>query len=580
MRFAFFSVAHAPGEVLRPSAGPWPSPGLSRRWRRRLGRSALALALVAALVAVAGVVVERPLRRELERRVNASLEGYTATIGRVDLRVLGLGLDLHEVTVVQNGLPRPPVVYIPLWSTSVHWRALLSGALVADVSFTRPALYVTLAQAEQEVADPTPASEHGWQEAVTSIYPLKVNLLRVTDGSLFYWDRADPTPVHLRRVSLRAGNIRNVHTRAGRYPSPLEIDAVLADGARLRFDGRADFLAEPVATLRGSMELRDLTLKALAPALRAADVEAKAGRLGADGRLERTATETTLALARVTLDDAHVDYVQRRPASERQLDRAARAATTSEPHPATRVDVDEAVVRNATLGLVNHQTDPGYRLFLAGTDARIEHFSNQRGDRRGTATVSSRFMGDAPLRLDADFAPAATHADFRMDFRVEDAPLEKLNDVLRATAGLDVVGGRLSVYSQLQVAGGRVDGYVKPMFRDVDVYDAAQDERKGPLAQAYEAFVGAGSTVLENRPRDEVATVADLSGPIENPRAATTSSTGGGARLSTVPSPTALAVQPSGPRKSTSFRAARFTVSTSVGVFSISAQARAEIGAR
>jgi hypothetical protein len=314
--------------------------------------------------------------------VNASLEGYTATIGRVDLRVLGLGVDLHEVTVVQNSLPNPPVLYIPRWSTSVQWKALLSGALVADVSFTRPAVYLTLAQAEEEASDPTPAAEHGWQDAVTSIYPLKVNLLRVTDGSLFYWDRTNPTPVHLRRFSLRAENIRNVRSVAGRHPSPVDLDAVLADGARFHFDGRADFLAEPSATLQGALELHDLTLKALAPALHAVDVEAYGGRLAATGRVERTATQTHLALERVTLDGAHLDYVQRSPESERQLDRAAKAATTSAAKPATRVDVDEAIVRNATLGLVNHRTDPGYRVFLADADARLEHFSNQRSERR------------------------------------------------------------------------------------------------------------------------------------------------------------------------------------------------------
>jgi hypothetical protein len=129
-------------------------------------------------------------------------------------------------------------------------------------------------------------------------------------------------------------------------------------------------------------------------------------------------------------------------------------------------------------------------------------------------------MGEAPLHLEADFAPAARQADFRMKLRVEEVPLEKLNDVLQAKAGIDVVKGRLSIYSELGVRDGRVEGYVKPLFSDMDVYDPAQDEKKGPFKQLYEALVGAGSTVLENR-RDEVATVADLSGPIENPDAST-----------------------------------------------------------
>ena len=74
------------------------------------------------------------------------------------------------MTVVQNSLPRPPVHLHPEWKTTVQWRALLSAALVADMAFKRPQVYVTLEQAQSEAADPTPTAEHGWQQAVESIY--------------------------------------------------------------------------------------------------------------------------------------------------------------------------------------------------------------------------------------------------------------------------------------------------------------------------------------------------------------------------------------------------------------------------
>jgi hypothetical protein len=515
-------MAHAPSEVLRPRGRPWATAGPRAGWSfHRRHPWLLAAAIVVVLLMIASVAVERPLRNELERRLNASLKGYTATIGRVDLRFLGLGFDLHDVTIVQNSLPRPPVLYIPMWSTSVQWRALLSAALVADMSFTRPQVYITLQQAQSEAADPTPTKDHGWQEAVESIYPLKINLLRIEDGELFYWDTANPTPIHLKSYSLRAENIRNIHTTSGRYPSPLTLNATLADGAHLRFDGRADFLAEPHATLRGSMSLRDLLLKSLAPAARPWDVTMNGGRLAAEGRVEYGQKQTTLALDRVTLDGARIDYVQRSAESEQQLDKATKAATTSEAQPATRVDVETAIVRDGTFAIVNRQGDQAYRLFVADTDARVEHFSNQRSERRGRANLTGKFMGAAPIVIDADFAPASTQADFRVDARVEDVPLPEMNDFLRAKAGIDVTKGRLSLYSEMRVRKGRVDGYVKPLFADMDVYDAEQDKGKNVFQQLKEAIVGGGSSLLENRPRGEVATVASLSGPVENPNAST-----------------------------------------------------------
>ena len=78
-----------------------------------------------------------------------------------------------------------------------------------------------------------------------------------------------------------------------------------------------------------------------------------------------------------------------------------------------------------------------------------------------------------------------------------------------------------SVYSELSVKNGRVEGYVKPLFRDLNVYGAAQDEDKSLGQKLKEKAVDVISKVLRNRPREEVATVVPVSGPLENPKAST-----------------------------------------------------------
>src|SRR5262249_22723067 len=99
----------------------------------------------------------------------------------------------------------------------------------------------------------------------------------------------------------------------------------------------------------------------------------------------------------------------------------------------------------------------------------------------------------------------------------EEVDLPAMNDFLRAQANIDVAKGKLSFYSQLTVHSGRIDGYVKPLFRDLEVYNFEQDKGKNPLHQVYEAAIGATSHLLTNRPREEVATITDLSGPVERP---------------------------------------------------------------
>ena len=100
--------------------------------------------------------------------------------------------------------------------------------------------------------------------------------------------------------------------------------------------------------------------------------------------------------------------------------------------------------------------------------------------------------------------------------------MKAMNDLLRAHASnLDVVSGVFSVFTEIRVKNGRVNGYVKPLFRDLDVFDRAQDADKTFGQKLKERAADVAAKLLKNRRRDEVATVADISGPLENPRAST-----------------------------------------------------------
>lgn len=89
-----------------------------------------------------------------------------------------------------------------------------------------------------------------------------------------------------------------------------------------------------------------------------------------------------------------------------------------------------------------------------------------------------------------------------------------MNDLLRASGNFDVVAGLFSFYSELSVKDGTVSGYVKPLFKDLDVYDRRQDKEKNLFHEVYEGLVGGVAGLLENQPRDEVATKAAVSGRI------------------------------------------------------------------
>jgi hypothetical protein len=151
----------------------------------------------------------------------------------------------------------------------------------------------------------------------------------------------------------------------------------------------------------------------------------------------------------------------------------------------------------------------------------MENFSNQRTEGTATATLTGRFMGSGATAVTATFRPEINGPDFDVNARIENTDLKAMNDLLRAHAKVDVASGVFSVYSELSVKNGRVEGYVKPLFRDINVYGAAQDEDKSLGQKLKEKAVDVIGKVLRNRPREEVATVVPVSGPLENPKAST-----------------------------------------------------------
>src|SRR4026207_2045971 len=179
----------------------------------RLMKVLAGVALLLLLLLIAALFVDEPLRGYIEGKMNRSLKAYRVHIGALDFHPLGGSVDLHEIRLERVDEPNPPVATIARWSASVHWRALLSGRLVNDQEIERPRFHITRTLARQETGNDTPVKERGWQDAVESFYPFKINQIRITDGEILYLDDAKPDqPLRARRMNLYASNIRNVQS--------------------------------------------------------------------------------------------------------------------------------------------------------------------------------------------------------------------------------------------------------------------------------------------------------------------------------------------------------------------------------
>jgi len=485
--------------------------------------TSIALALVVLIAVVAAFFIDEPLRRQTEARINAALKGYTVRIGALDFHPIGFSLDLEDTVIIQNANPEPPVARIPNLTASVDWKALLFGRVVADFTIDDPVVVINLKHSESERRDPEALHERGWQAALQAIYPLKINEFVISNGQLTYLDRGPYRPLQLHNIDFTARNIRNVRSNPGEYPSDVHLQAVVFEKGRVDLDGRADFLAEPHVAFTADVAFDQIDLSYFRPITERYHFDVRGGVISTAGKLEYAANKKILDVPDLRVDGLIADYkhVEKSAPTEELAKKTGRAIEQKSNDPSLEVRFNNVRIAGGELGMVNRAAKPEYRLFVTKTQLDISNLSNQAEAGVATARARGLFMGSGKLDASARFRPRGKSANFDLRLVIEETEMKAMNGLFLATGNFDVNAGFFSLFTEITVRDGAVDGYVKPLFRDVDVYDAKQDKKKNVLRQIYEGIVGGLSWLLENKPRDQVATTTRISGQLSNPETST-----------------------------------------------------------
>jgi uncharacterized protein DUF748 len=483
-----------------------------------------AIGVILLLAFAVAFLIDEPLRRYTEAKMNRALKGYTVHLKKLDFHPLGFSLDLADVVVVQDAHPEPPVAHIPLLSASVHWRALVHGRLVGDFLIDRPTLHVDLSQAREEIADPTPVKERGWQDAFEAIYPLKINHFRVRQADVTYVDQGPFKPLRVRNLDIDATNIRNVASTHRAYPSAFRLEATVFESGRMSANGRANFLSKPNPTFRADIELGDIELDYFKPITSRYNLVVEKGVLSAEGTVESGTDIKTVEISKATVKDIRVDYIHTAATAateERRRTEAGQAVKTANNAPDALYKIDELRVVQGTFGFVNKAVTHPYRIFLTDTELIVANLSNHKSHGPAKARLKGKFMGTGTAVADTTFRAETAAPAFDLSMRIDDVEMPSMNDLFRAYGKFDVAEGRFFFYSELSVHDGAIHGYVKPFFKDMVVYDPRQDKDKSFVKKMYERVVGGVGRILKNRPHEEVATKTDISGPLENPKVGT-----------------------------------------------------------
>ncbi len=479
------------------------------------------IGLILVVTALSYLFHSSALRRYAERQMNHHLKGYTVQIGRAYFHPITFTLDLRDLILTQNANPNPPVANIKGLIATVHWGELIRFHVVGDFTIDRPKFHVNLTHVRKEEESKVPLNRKGWQEALESVYPLKINVFRMYDGELTYQDEGPYKPLHVSRVNFEAFNIRNIRSSDRTYPSPIHLEGKIFDKGKLTLDGRANFLQEPHLGFKGNVELADMDLAYFRPITTRGNISVEKGILSAIGNLEYAPGVTIANFKNLEIKGVAVDYLhlpQTATVEQEKVQKAAQTAKKLSNEPTTKIRIEILKIKDSSFGYANKTSNPNYRLLIDHAEATLKNFSNQFVEGPATLELKGKFMGSGETTVTGTFRPETKNPDFSLNIAIENTEMTAMSDLFRSYGNFDIKGGLFSFYSEMTIKGNTVKGYVKPLFKDLKVYDQRTDTQKGVFHKLYLGVVNDLSKLLENRPRGEVATKADISGPIGSPK--------------------------------------------------------------
>ena len=141
----------------------------------------------------------------------------------------------------------------------------------------------------------------------------------------------------------------------------------------------------------------------------------------------------------------------------------------------------------------------------------LSNVQNESDTLPASLTASGTSVGEGRLNVDMRMNVLKQIPDFDINFKFEDIHLVDLNDFIKAYGKFDVEKGTLSIYSEIAMQNGDLTGYVKPVLTDVKVINWDK-ESGGFFKKLKETVIGGVKEILENQPKEQVASKVPIQG--------------------------------------------------------------------
>ena len=183
------------------------------------------------------------------------------------------------------------------------------------------------------------------------------------------------------------------------------------------------------------------------------------------------------------------------------------------------ININRFSVVNGKVNLTSLVTQPRADLSLQNFQAEIRNIRNvdDQAKKLPSPVVAT---GDVPgyggkMKFSANMNLLKQMPDFDYNMEFSDLQLVKVNPLAREYANIDFERGTMSVFSEMAMLDGKLNGYLKPLTKEMKIFKLNEHEGRSIGKFFTELIAQAGTAVLKNQKKDQVATRIPLNGTVD-----------------------------------------------------------------
>jgi hypothetical protein len=180
--------------------------------------------------------------------------------------------------------------------------------------------------------------------------------------------------------------------------------------------------------------------------------------------------------------------------------------------------INRAQITSGSIHFRTYQKEKPVDVYLSHLDSTIDNLTNIRDETAplaSTVTAQGMVMDQANFQFNMKLDPFSYHPTFHLALRLLSLDVTKLNDLTRTYGAFDFERGWFDLVVDLDSKHGQVEGYIKPLFRNLVVISLQDVKEDNALQLFWEALVGTVTGILKNQPRDQFGTLIPVRGNIE-----------------------------------------------------------------